>query len=582
MIRSITADNPSFKTVHFEPGFNVVLAERTKESTGRDARNGLGKSTLIEIIHFCLGAGTRKDEGLMVEPLHDWTFTVELELATGIVSASRNTARPNRINIAGPTNGWPIAPSINQKSGTKSYSPKDWSTVLGNLMFGLPIDEPARKYTPTFRSLISYFVRRGNDAYAIPFEHYRTQQGWDVQINNTFLLDLNWTRASDLQSLKDKKKHIDNLKRGLKAGVLAKYLGTIGELEAEEVRIRAEIEENQAGLASFNVLPQYRQLEKQAYQQTRQIQRLRNKRLKLGRRLSYYETKHDDEKETESSAIVEIYEKAGVNLHGGVRRRLDDVQQFHASIIENRKIFLASEIEKVKAEIEDTSRRLAQLTKARGETMSTLKAHGPWDEYQLLTEQQSQRKAQLQAFADRIQTLREIQEGASTHKIDKELLLKRLRQDHDERRDQRDNAVSLFNANAHALYAAPGSLVVDITDSGYKFTVDIQSSGSRRMDRMKVFCYDLVLAELWGAKERSAGLIVHDSIIYDGVDERQRALGIQLAARKAEALGFQYICALNSDMVPYNEFDEDFGFDGYVRLTLTDADTNGGLFGIRF
>ena len=55
MIHSVTADRPSFKTVELKPGFNVILAERTKESTKKDSRNGLGKSTLIEIIHFCLG-----------------------------------------------------------------------------------------------------------------------------------------------------------------------------------------------------------------------------------------------------------------------------------------------------------------------------------------------------------------------------------------------------------------------------------------------------------------------------------------------------------------------------------------------
>jgi uncharacterized protein YydD (DUF2326 family) len=156
-------------------------------------------------------------------------------------------------------------------------------------MFDLPIDPSSRKYTPTFRSLISYFIRRGSDAYSIPFEHYRKQQEWDVQVNNTFLLGLNWEYASDLQSLKDKKKHLDNLRRGLKEGVLTRYLGSIGELEAEQVRIQAELEENQEGLESFNVLPQYRQLEVQANRQTREIQRLRNNRLKLERRLSYYE-----------------------------------------------------------------------------------------------------------------------------------------------------------------------------------------------------------------------------------------------------------------------------------------------------
>ena len=59
MIYSVRCDKPSFKSIKFNPGFNVILAERTKESTIKDSRNGLGKSTLIEIIHFCLGAKKR-------------------------------------------------------------------------------------------------------------------------------------------------------------------------------------------------------------------------------------------------------------------------------------------------------------------------------------------------------------------------------------------------------------------------------------------------------------------------------------------------------------------------------------------
>jgi len=56
MIYSVKSDKSSFKKIDFQPGFNIILAERTKESTKKDSRNGLGKSTLIEIIHFCLGA----------------------------------------------------------------------------------------------------------------------------------------------------------------------------------------------------------------------------------------------------------------------------------------------------------------------------------------------------------------------------------------------------------------------------------------------------------------------------------------------------------------------------------------------
>jgi uncharacterized protein YydD (DUF2326 family) len=60
MINAVFANRNSFKAVEFLPGFNVILADRAETSSARESRNGLGKSTLIEIIHFCLGSRTRK------------------------------------------------------------------------------------------------------------------------------------------------------------------------------------------------------------------------------------------------------------------------------------------------------------------------------------------------------------------------------------------------------------------------------------------------------------------------------------------------------------------------------------------
>jgi len=55
-----------------------------------------------------------------------------------------------------------------------------------------------------------------------------------------------------------------------------------------------------------------------------------------------------------------------------------------------------------------------------------------------------------------------------------------------------------------------------------------------------------------------------------------------LVAKEAERLGFQYICTMNSDTIPRNDFNEDFKFDTYVRMTFTDASDDGGLLGTRF
>ena len=99
---------------------------------------------------------------------------------------------------------------------------------------------------------------------------------------------------------------------------------------------------------------------------------------------------------------------------------------------------------------------------------------------------------------------------------------------------------------------------------------------------MKIFCYALMLAQLWSERDPSPRLLIHDSTIFDGVDERQVALALQLADRESRRWGFQYICTFNSDMIPQSEFSSDFDFDSCVRLKLTDATDEGGLLGIRF
>ena len=72
MIYKIWADDPRFKVVEFQPGFNVVTAEKTKESDPKDSRNGLGKTSLFAIIHFLLGSPRLALQ--RASSLEDWTF----------------------------------------------------------------------------------------------------------------------------------------------------------------------------------------------------------------------------------------------------------------------------------------------------------------------------------------------------------------------------------------------------------------------------------------------------------------------------------------------------------------------------
>jgi uncharacterized protein YydD (DUF2326 family) len=83
-------------------------------------------------------------------------------------------------------------------------------------------------------------------------------------------------------------------------------------------------------------------------------------------------------------------------------------------------------------------------------------------------------------------------------------------------------------------------------------------------------------------KPCAPGFLIHDSTIFADVDERQKAHALELAAKTSETHGFQYICCLNSDAIPGNDFSAGFSLHPYVRIELTDAGDKGGLLGIRY
>jgi uncharacterized protein YydD (DUF2326 family) len=113
--------------------------------------------------------------------------------------------------------------------------------------------------------------------------------------------------------------------------------------------------------------------------------------------------------------------------------------------------------------------------------------------------------------------------------------------------------------------------------------VHIEGQRSKGITNMQMFCFDMMLAEISHKRGLGPGFLIHDSHLFDGVDERQVAKALQLGSERAEAVGFQYIVTMNSDVLPKEGFKGDFDVGNKVLKTkLTDATETGGLFGLRF
>ncbi len=581
MIISLSANDPRFKTIKFHKGLNVILADKKDDSDKKDSRNGIGKTTFIQILHFCLGANLNKNV-LPVNELSDWVFYLEIDLCGEAFKSARSISNAKIIEIIGNDSILPIAPELDKKTGMKFYTLSTWRELLNNVYFGIKKGIRS-KYTPSFRMLIPYFLRIGVDAYSRPFSTLRNQKSWQIQVSNAFLLGLNWEHASDVQILKDK----NNAANALDTAIKSSIVPTKGELEAERVRLASELGFEKKQLAQFKVHPKYNEIETNVNRLTKEVHSISNANLILRRKLSRYQESVQSENIPEKSKVADLYEKAGVALGDLIKKTLADTEKFHSEIIQNRHLFLKAEIDELQDELEKNNDKIKELSNERGSLLKVLEAHGALDEFVILQQKYNEKEYKLESLKSKIAEMKSLTKTKKEIKSERLLKDSKIQRDYENARTDWEQAISKFNDNSLALYNHPGNLIINTSEKGnlkenaYKFDVEIPRSNSEGVSRMKIFCYDLMLVEKFSSTNK-LDFLVHDSTMYDGVDSRQVALALEHAQRRGSKSGFQYICTMNSDTIPHKHFSNDFRFKNHVRLHLSDKKPEDSILGFRF
>ncbi len=571
MIRAVTASHASFHPVSFEPGLNLVLADVTPASGDKDTRNGVGKTSLLEIIHFCLGSSLRKGDTLKVPELADWTFSLTFDLGEQVVTATRAIGAARITMVGG--------------DGPRTFSLGEWTDLLGRELFDLPSSEADESVHPSFRSLISYVARRARFAYDHPFDHHPRTATWDRQVNMAYLLGLGWRDAAAFERVRRKKKWLADQQAASKAGVAETQPRQRGRLEADRVRFEEAVHLLEGELATFHVHPEYSKIEDEANALTRELQALANENLSDKNLLSYYREAVASESAPDEHSIVELFEAAQVELPGAMRQELESLRVFHASVVANRRAFLAAEVSGIEARLAEREHRARELTEQRASRFAILQSHGALDEYTRLQSRLGERKEQLGRVLSQLAAIDRLEHEGRALRVEAQAVYDRAKLAHDERHLQRERAISLFNGYSEDLYAEPGNLILDVRQGRQSpvldLGVEILRSKATGIEHMTTLCLDLTIAALWSERPKRPGFLIHDSTLFEGVDERQRTLALDLVRRETSARGYQYILALNTDELP-RQLPHGFDPKQYERLRLTDEPSEASLFGIRF
>lgn len=575
MIQKVYSDLNTFKNLDFKPGLNILLADKSPGATDKQTRNRAGKTNLIEIIDFLMGADCYASSTLKSESLINSKFFMDLVIQNKNVIIERNGAESNKINVL-------IKENSNEEK--KTFSNKEWKTFLGNILFklnelsnvGIP-----KKYRPTFRSLFPYFVRREREGgFLNPTKNSEKQQLWDEQTAVTFFLGLDWSIIQQWQFIRDREKTLKELKKAVGTGLLGEVIGSVATLRTQLAISEERVRKLKETTTNFKVLPEYQEYEKEAAQVKRKLSELSGENVIDNQLIQNLESSISVETSPALDDLKSLYDEAGITLPENIFKRFEEVEVFHKSIIENRKSYLASEIEEAKERIRRRSEEIKKLSERKAEIMGILHSHGALEEYTNLQSELSGVEAETESIRQRFIAARQLEEEKTKLKGDRNRLYFQLQKNYQEEREIINRAVVLFEKISSMLYGQSGSFTIEESDNGPKFDFPIQGRGSKGIDNMQIFCFDMMIMILAREKEMGPDFLIHDSHLFDGVDERQIAKALEIGSEFSKEYKFQYIVTMNSDDLP-DETDEFKIKDYILPVSLTDAREDGGLFGIR-
>ena len=591
MILKIFSDLPSFKTIEFHEGLNILLSEKSPTSESKKTRNSAGKTSLIEILHFLLGSSLQKSKNplFLEEELFDVMFFGEFELQGIRITVGRKGSDPQKIFIKKTEAEYLLLDfQLDKKTGNHYIKVKEWKEVLGTLMFGLPFPKSLpfeQSGSPSFRSMYPYFARRQEEGgYSAPHKHFPTQKRADWQVCLSYLMDLDWQIPLDLQKVREREGQLVELKKAAKGGVFGQVIGSAAELRPLLVQAENKSERLRGELEHFKVEESYSRLSDEAASLRNQMLGLERMVVSLKEKKTHLVTAMSEEKYAGSDALTQLYGSVGLVFTDTTVKTFNEVQAFYDSIIENRKRYLGSELNDLDRILLQHESSVSSLDKRRSEILQFLRGKGAFEDFILMQKELADVQAEAATLKQRYQASEMLEGQTAKLEHDRSSIWLRLLEDHSTRHLQIETlTLQVLNTISQLYDDRKGGLIVEVTENGPEFKITIQGDrGKGGISNMEVFCLDVALYRS-GSYLPKPNFLIHDSHLFDGVDERQVANAILYGWKVAVERQGQYIVLLNSDVferLPLPKTPE--LQTSILNVRLSDKGEDGGLFGFRF
>ncbi|WP_214812785.1 MULTISPECIES: DUF2326 domain-containing protein [unclassified Exiguobacterium] len=564
----LSSNMDSFHTIEFKDGLNLIIGKQANpdDKSLDKTYNGVGKSLLIYILHFCLGSNKISS---FEEKIPDWEFILEFSIDGEKYTSIRNTSNQSKILL----------------NGKKLTLPKFRTIMLEKVFY---VTEKVNNLT--FNTLFPRFIRRDRESYVTYDTFIKNEQEYSKVLNNSFLLGLETEFVTEKQRLRTLFRQTKELKTNIEEDpIIRDHFNNNEDTEIEILDLEDSIEKLKNELAEFKIASNYNDIEKEADENHYQLKELENKRSLINNSIKHIDKSLKIQPDLSERKVINLYNQSRIEVPEMVVKKMEEAINFQKNLLKNRNKRLAKEKIKNNDKLKEIDISIENVGKKLDTALQYLNSHGALEDYNNLNKKLNDMQTKLERLNEYQEILRtykkklkDVQSDLNTQSNDTDNYLDTIQ-------DLLEDIMSTFRDLSKTFYEKkPGGIKVNNNDRDNTIRFDIiakiQDDSSDGVNEVKIFCFDMTILLL--KQNHNFEFLFHDSRLFGNMDPRQRYNLLKLAYEKASSSGLQYIATINEDIIlsfkdlmveeEYKNIIEDS-----TRLILTDESDESKLLGIQ-
>ncbi|MBR1676002.1 MAG: DUF2326 domain-containing protein [Clostridia bacterium] len=435
----------------------------------------------------------------------------------------------------------------------------------------------------SFRQIINRFLRKGKTAYNTYLTSIKGEKDCNTLQVITYLLGLEYELCKEKIALKQELDgNINLLKKSMTDPSFQSLFG-IGKCDTdlELSNIRFEIERIENEMANKKYAENYADIQEKTNEISDKIDDLNNKKFILESRWNAITEALTATINVNLQDVREIYQKIGIEFNNNLIHSLEEVENFHLTLIQKRNETLNKDLLKIKTDLKTIDCKITELNEQLNENLEFLRMHSAIDKYVAAIRQ-------IDSLRVKEKELEKVENIEKDLKNRIEQIKKNIASSNIQAQDYLDSIAiktetinKTFISFAKTFYANKKSALLIKNNDGdnqVRFNVDarITSDGSDGIQEIITYCFDWVLIL---QKVTNIGFMFHDSLLIANVENRQKEILFELTNSLCKN-EIQYIININQDQI--NGFNSNTKnlIEENTILTLTDENVSSKLLGI--